>query len=170
MNIEEKTKGFTLLEMLISLVIVVVGVLGVFTAVSRFSENTQQEKENLVASYLCQEGIEIVKNIRDSNWTSGIGAWDNGLTAGSYEADYIDYLTSLALTTSYTGINLCIEESTGRYKYITDCGVSDGNTKTSFKRRITLTSITDGLDIAVTVYWDNDSKSMTVREKIYNWR
>lgn len=164
MKIKEKTKGFTLLEMLISLLVIVVGVLGVFMAVARYSQNTQQEKENLVASYLCQEGVEIVKNIRDSNWVSG-AAWDAGLTgcADGCEAD----LQSTALTTwSGDGRNLYIEGATGFYKYI--ASPASGDTETPYTRRINIAAGTSELAITVIVYWSDHT--MTVKENIYNWR
>lgn len=163
MKIKEKTKGFTLLEMLISLLVIVVGVLGVFTAVARFSQNTQQEKENLIASYLCQEGIEIIKNIRDTNWVAN-SAWDNGLTACSAgcEVDYQGVLTPW----SEDGRKLYIEGATGFYKYISS--PLSGDTETPYTRRINIASSVDELDITVNVYWLGNT--MTVKENIYNWR
>jgi prepilin-type N-terminal cleavage/methylation domain-containing protein len=161
MTINEKTKGFTLLEMLISLLVVVVGVLGVFSAVAKYSQNTQQEKENLVASYLCQEGIEIVKNIRDSNWVNG-AAWDTGLTScgSGCEADYTTGLTAW----SDEGRNLYIEGATGFYKYVSGAG----NTETPYTRRINIASGVNEANIVVNVYWSG--YTMTVEEDIYNWR
>lgn len=167
MEIKEKTKGFTLLEMLISLVVISVGVLGVFSAISRYSQNTQLEKENLIASYLCQEGIEIVKNRRDTNWIKG-DAWNAGLTncASGCEADYLaDPDIDLPAWTD-PGKFLYIEGATRSYKYLTNpTGV---DTKTQYLRRINIAAGTDELDIVVNVYWAG--KTMTVEEKIYNWR
>lgn len=150
--------------MLISLIIITVGVIGVFSAVSKYSENTQQAKENLVASYLCQEGIEIVKNMRDSNWVSE-ATWDTGLTgcASGCEADFQD--TALSAWDDL-GRNLYIEGATGFYKYI-DTPLS-GDTKTPYTRRINIAASANELDITVNVYWDGNT--MTVKENIYNWK
>lgn len=167
MEIKEKTKGFTLLEMLISLVVISVGVLGVFSAISKFSQNTQLEKENLVAAYLCQEGIEIVKNRRDTNWITG-AAWNAGLTncASGCEADYLADMTVDLPVWSNPGKFLYLEAATRSYKYLASpTGV---DTKTQYTRRINIAAGTDELDIVVNVYWAG--KTMTVSENIYNWR
>jgi prepilin-type N-terminal cleavage/methylation domain-containing protein len=164
MKIEEKTKGFTLIEMLISLLVITIGVLGVFSAVSKYSQNTQQEKENLVASYLCQEGIEIVKNIRDTNWVSG-AAWDAGLTscASGCETDF--YQNALYSWTG-DGKNLYIQGTTGFYRYIST--PISGDIKTPYTRRINIAAGVNELDVVVNVYWSG--KTMTVKENIYNWK
>lgn len=163
--IYKKTKGFTLLEMLISVAVIAVGVLGVFSAVARLSQQAAQERENLVAVYLGQEGIEIVKNIRDTNWVEEALSWKDGLTSCSSgcEADYED----TSLTAWSAGNFLYIENSTGLYKYIASPGSED--VETPYKRKITITEVGDDeLDIVVDVYWY--SHTMTVKENIYNWR
>ena len=163
--INKKTKGFTLLEMLISVAVITIGALGVFSAVAKFSQQAQQERENLVASYLCQEGVEIVKNIRDTNWVEEAASWKDGLTSCSAgcEADYED--SSLSAWSS--GEYLYIENSTGLYKYIASPVSED--VETPYKRKITITEVGDDeLDIVVEVYWT--AYTMTVKENIYNWK
>ncbi len=161
-------KGFTLLEMLIAIVIVTIGVIAVFSATTKYTEQTQQEKESLISSYLCQEGIEIVKNIRDTNWVSGV-AWNTGLTscASGCEADY----TSNNLTPwSDQGRNLYIVGSgsyEGLYQYIVSPQSSD--LMTQYRRNITITQASsDELDIQVDVFWK--SYTTTIKENIYNWK
>lgn len=164
--INKKTKGFTLLEMLISVAIITIGALGVFSAVTKFSQQTQQERENLVAAYLCQEGIEIVKNIRDTNWMIEPAViWKDGLTSCSSgcEADFEDS----SLTAWSSGEYFYIENSTGLYKYIVS--PVSGDVVTPYKRKITITEVGDDeLDIVVDVYWS--AYTMTIKENIYNWR
>jgi len=141
--------------------IITVGTLGVFSAVAKYSQQSQQERESLVASYLCQEGIELVKNIRDTNWVSGAASWETGLTTcgNGCEAEY----SSISLTAwSSPGRNLYIQNSTGLYSYT-------GDIKTPYTRRITITTVgNDELDIVVDVIWG--SQTMTVKENIFNWK
>jgi prepilin-type N-terminal cleavage/methylation domain-containing protein len=172
MKNKEKTKGFTLLEMLISLVVISVGVLGIFSAISKYSQNTQSEKENLIASYLCQEGIEIVKNRRDTNWIliangSSID-WDAGLTncASGCEADYLTDMSSDL--PAWTGKSLYLDTATRSYKYIDNPLSTDVETK--YTRRINIASGGDYLDITVIVSWPGNSTGVAVRETIYNWK
>ncbi len=60
--------GFTLLELLVALTIITVGLFAVW---SLFLANYNSEKEarsRVIAVNLAREGIEVVRNIRDSNW------------------------------------------------------------------------------------------------------
>lgn len=161
-NAFKKEKGFTLLEMLISIMVITIAVLPIYQAVFKYTRNTQLERENFIASYLCQEGIELIKNIRDTNWIQGL-AWDNGLSA---------CLGSGCEIGPYGGLSpwadrfLCIDQVTGFYRYITPVA---GDITTSFKRKIVISKPTaDEIDITVTVYWGN--KTMVVKENIFNWR
>lgn len=167
-NIFKKEKGFTLLEMLISILIVTIGVLGIYQAVYKYNKKTQIERESFIAAYLCQEGIEIIKNIRDSNWVAET-AWNSGLetcidTVGC-EADYsLEDAGALTLWSS-PGRSLYIDGSTGFYKY----GNNTGDIETPYVRKIEILSQgTDELDITVTVYWKTNS--MVVKENLYNWK
>jgi prepilin-type N-terminal cleavage/methylation domain-containing protein len=148
-------KGFTLIEILISIFIITIGVVGVFSTIVKYSQMTQEEKDHFEASYLAQEGIEIVKNIRDTNWIEGAASWKDGLTGCLWSSDgrYI-YLNS------HSG-------GTGMYEYIAT--PQTGDIKTIFKRMITILEIeADQLDIVVDVYWND--KKVTVRENIFNWK
>lgn len=61
-------RGFTLIELVIGITLLTVGIVSVFS-VALFSINLNQENMMKVqALELCREGMEIVRNIRDSNW------------------------------------------------------------------------------------------------------
>ena len=62
------SKGFTLIELVISIFVMSVGLVGVFGAFSVISILTSDSANRLAGSYLAQEGVEIVRNIRDNNW------------------------------------------------------------------------------------------------------
>ncbi|MFA5208610.1 MAG: type II secretion system protein [Candidatus Paceibacterota bacterium] len=161
-NAFKKEKGFTLLEMLISIMIITIAVLPIYQAVFKYTRNTQLERENFIASYLCQEGVEFIKNKRDTNWIQGL-AWDDGLSicfgSGCEGGPY--GLSAWADRTIY------IEAASGFYRYLTTPVA--GDIQTSFKRKIVVSKPTaDEMDITVTVYWGN--KTMIVKENIFNWR
>ena len=88
----------------------------------------------LESKYLswAREWIELVQNIRDTNWIKEASSWKSGLSTGMYEADYGD--TSLSTWT--VGSYLYVEGSTGLYAYLSSPGVND--TKTIYKRKITI--------------------------------
>src|SRR3989344_7333201 len=72
-------KGFTLIEATLATFILVVGVLGVFSAIQIITRFTSEVSLRLQATYLAQEGIESIRNIRDANWLAA-SPWDNGIT------------------------------------------------------------------------------------------
>lgn len=72
-----KEKGFTLVEVLISLFIFTVAVAGVITVSSQGSMNVNSAKNRVVATFLADEGIELVRGMRD---TAVVNAAATGLT------------------------------------------------------------------------------------------
>ena len=78
-------KGFTLLEVLAALFIMMMGVLGIFGLITRTVTFDSSVNSQLVASYLAQEGLELVRNIRDTNFLKihkgAGGQWNDGLTS-----------------------------------------------------------------------------------------
>jgi len=159
--------GFTLLEVLFSLFTMVAAIIGVFSLAQQTTSFLPLSGQRLVASYLAQEGIEIVRNLRDTNKIKG-NDWLTGLTgcASGCEADYSSQ--SLA---SWTGRYLLNNNSFYNYTV--------GQT-TNFQRKIILTTAdalenpdpdTDILKIEVQVFWHEKGRthSFLTTEKLYNW-
>jgi prepilin-type N-terminal cleavage/methylation domain-containing protein len=83
-------KGFTLIEVVMATFIIAVGTLGVFGLLQRTISANSATSSRMAASYLAQEGIENVRNQRDSNWLKqrsdpGL-AWDDGIVSGDWSA------------------------------------------------------------------------------------
>ena len=74
--------GFTLIEVLVAIFVLVVGVFGVFFVVQNITFSSQLNSSKLTAAYLVQEGIELVRNKRDSNWLANL-SWDSDLPSGT---------------------------------------------------------------------------------------
>lgn len=155
-------KAFTLLEVLIAMFILVLGATAAFSSISQTIAAASLVKDRFIASYLAQEGVEIVKNIRDGNWIIGEN-WNNGLGSGDWEADY----TSQTLSDNYDGDSLLIDNATGFYNYTS-------GTLTKFKRKINITSIGAGDDrikVTVEVSWQERGRThnFVVVSQITNW-
>lgn len=83
----KSNKGFTLIETLVALSIFSVSIVALISITGSGVSNTNYAKNKFIASYLSQEGIEAVRNIRDTTLLSG-GVWtdftslmgDNGCT------------------------------------------------------------------------------------------
>ena len=83
-------QGFTLLETIISIFIVTMGVGAVFALVNQTIGGTQIISSKLTATYLAQEGIESIREIRDSNFLKihkGVGGvnWDANIVSSDWQ-------------------------------------------------------------------------------------
>jgi len=188
-------KGFTVIELVISIFILSIAIIGAYNAFTTMDILTSSSTDRFVAAYLAQEGVEIIRNIRDTNWLEMAGdpavTWTTGLADGDVdctdgcEADYTTFgNTADPLYYPYAG----------RYLYINDGGFyvyeTEGATKTKFKRKITLTllptytasgvDVYDTLKVVVEVSWDEKGNlinigtgetedSIVVEEYLYNW-
>lgn len=160
-----KDRGFTLLEIIIAIFVLTIGIIGVFSVLPQMLSYTAFSSSQLIAAYLSQEGIEIVRNIRDTNWLTPGNSWNTGLDQGDYEADYNDPdLTSCSSPCDYNHNLRFVKLDGGFYNY--DTG---GDTK--FKRKITITPEADYLKVSVLVEWQEKGKtrSIAVQENLYNW-
>src|SRR6056297_883499 len=102
MNIDTRTKqsGVTLIESLVAMAIVVVGLVAILSLVLITMSRARISKEQIVATTLAREGLEIVRTVRDTNWLRDIDCWgdpdgdgaDNycGLINDYYAVDYTD--------------------------------------------------------------------------------
>ena len=150
-------KGFSLLETMIAIGILVIGSLAVYGQTARILGNLNQEKTKFVASYLAQEGVEVVRNIRDTNWISGASSWVDGLDAGHYRVQYNS--TSLL---PYQDVVLNLDSS-GFYSY-------DSGTATQFKREIILSQPSaDILKVVSKVTWPGNQAVIQAEDFLYNW-
>ena len=70
--------GFTLLETLVAISLLLISVVGPLGLISRSLANAFVAKDRVVASFLAEEGIEYVRSIRDSNMLNETG-WLNGV-------------------------------------------------------------------------------------------
>src|ERR1035437_5973697 len=59
-------KAFTLVEMMVSIAIFTLAVLTSIIAMSKGLSDTQYVKKKVIATYLAQEGVEYMRNMRDT--------------------------------------------------------------------------------------------------------
>jgi len=81
----QKEEGFTLVESLIAIALVTVGLVGAVTLITYAISTVSFVRGKLLASQFAQEGIEVVRNMRDNNWLAGKIAtnnWWEGLNYG----------------------------------------------------------------------------------------
>jgi len=151
-------KGFTLAELLITIFVFTVGILGIYLVVQNSYATINYARNRLIAIYLAQEGIEIVRNIRDTNWLEET-SWDDGLPQGTNFG--VQYNRNFLLA-NYGNIPLKIDNN-GFYNY-------DVGQTTEFKRKINITKLDDHtLNITVEVEWSDKFSPIIIQERLYDW-
>lgn len=72
-QLQDNTRGFTVVETLVALTIFSSAIVFLIVVTAGGVADTNYAKNRLVASYLAQEGIELTRNIRDTNVLSNAG-------------------------------------------------------------------------------------------------
>ena len=157
----ESGAGFTIIEIIITIALLAFGIVGIYGFFYPASALTSNFSLHSTADYFAQEGLEVVKNIRDSNIIHRT-TWSQGLSNCSAGCQ-LDYKTGTIVETfvnilqTYTGSPLNIN-SDGFYSY-------DAGTATKFKRKVTITrpfpSNSNILKVDVLVLWDYNGKSFS---------
>ena len=164
--IKFRNKGFTVLELLAAILVITIGVLTAYSVTQRIFIQTIDSANRIHAVYLAKEGVEIVRNIRDTNWIEWSPGWDDGLGAGNWEADYDDSnLTACSGACTFSNLRFLNIDGNGFYSY-------SAGTATRFKRRIGISIAVDKIEVEVEVSWQKRGKdySLIVQENLYDWK
>ncbi len=179
------SKGFTIIELVVSIFVLSIAVIGIFNALSVVMILTSDSSDRLTATYLSQEGMEIVRNIRDTNWldmnacaiapsNTCPASWVDGLTLSGLNQAIdcmsnsgtnscrADYTSTAMLRTSNSNSDYLHLNDKGLYVYPT---TDDNLPQTKFKRRIIIEPIKDIddnptphiLKVKVQTSWDKKS-------------
>ena len=70
-TIQQCSKGFTLMESLVAIAVFTVGISAAIFVIQQSFTVGSRVKSKIIAAYLAQEGIEVIRNIRDRNWIAG---------------------------------------------------------------------------------------------------
>ena len=173
-NFQSKSNAFTLVEVLVAISILIIGILSGLVLVTRALYNVAVIKDRLTASFLAQEGIELTRQIRDSNFLRILNGesinWNNGLSTGSYyiksnvEGD--GPILLVPVDDSSEVPNFFYDKNLQIYNY------TDGEL-TNFNREIRITNITSNDEIRVESIMKWKTKSidfnLTVEDHLYNW-
>ena len=160
MELKDSRSGFSLLEVLAAIGLVSIGLVAMLSLVIKTIATEPVLKNKIIATYLAQEGVEGVRNIRDSNWLKNL-SWNNGLTSGEYRLK-IDRGVILEKATDY---NLYLQND--RYVHI-NTGAS-----TPFSRTIILSEETNYLIVQSVVIWQGkggSERTVMVEDRLFDWR
>jgi len=151
-------KGFTLIEVFVAISILSVGLVGAFGVLPVMIKNQSMNADSFLASQIANEGMEIVRNIRDGNWLLE-SDWKLGLTtcSGGCEIDYND----ISLV-NYQNRFLKVNDN-GFYNY-------ESGQNSKFKRKISILPVGDYLNVKVEVFWNGKGSPFLIEENFYDWR
>lgn len=155
--------GFTILEIIVVVFIISMGLVGVLSLIIQNVQVQYFNKNNLIASQLAQECLELIRNIRDNNWLAG-NDWDSGLVPENYYI--VDYTGSLNSVAGISEAKLQLRD-TGFYWH------DPSDPDTIFSRLITITQpSSELLNISCLVQWSEKSgvKEYVVDTILYDWR
>lgn len=97
--------GFTLLESLVAIAVLTVGVSTAMYVMTQALKVGERTKHKIISANLAQEGLEVIRNIRDRNWFEG-RTWYQGIDALTNACLQSNTLYNTIETTCSLGSNL----------------------------------------------------------------
>ena len=188
-NSKRKYNAFTLVEALVAISILLTGIISGFILVTRSLYNAKLIQDRLTASFLAQEGIELVRKIRDSNYVKNIQGdnikWNKDLEpnlgpssmepSSSYYIQINPINKSVELTQCLTP---CEESRIPQLKYNDEYGFNyTSGEDTNFTRIIRIDVIDDKhLRVSSIVTWKTrnipfleKTGGIKAEDHLYNW-
>ncbi len=156
-------QGFTLVETLVAITILLIGVLGPLNIAARGIADGLYARNQISANYLAQEAIELIINKRNANISGDNLGWLDGITSAPYIGDYaVDPATGI------------IYDQCNPPGAIYPLGVTDYCNITlsgvTFTRHVNFNLITPTeIKVTVTISWQNKAlpQSFTLTENLY---
>lgn len=169
------TRGFTLIETMVAITILTIAIAGPMFTANRAIVAAQISRDQLIASYLAQEGIEYVRAMRDDKYLEAYpntnNAWNDFLNAVN---DCIGLTNNMCtLDPSENELKKC--SGSCNSLYLSDSGYTQtqNGTKTQFTRSIQITDVTDkDKRIVSTALWSfhGIQYSVTVSDHLTPWQ
>lgn len=174
MKTSTNQKGQTLVETMVAVGIIAAVLIAALSLVIAVIQAGIVSRERVQAANLAQEGLEAVRNIRDSYWinsTSGSTInerWKAFKDSLGIDEDITPPIPSVVRNVRLEGTNWVLKENSADF--------NETLGTTTFTRRITITDLVisnplgeDKLKVTARVSWENNTKSVTLSTYITNW-
>jgi len=172
-------KGFTLVETMVAITILTLAISGAFFTANSAMVASNIAHDQLIASYLAQEGIEYVRMMRDNEYLAAYvdsahdttNAWSNflnPLTAACSTSCQFDPADNSLRSCSGDGCSVLWLASANIYTQKQTTGAA-----TPFTRTIRATSVTDideKIVSMVTWSYHNSQYSVTIVDHLTPWQ
>ena len=177
------SRGFTILETIVAVLILSISITAIVVVAGGGAQKTIHTKDRLIAAYLAQEGVELVRNVRDSAFlsfeddlsvTARWNAFGELMEPCFSEGCAVSFDNEAAfdgsipvLITPDVNEHLSFDEVSGRYEY-------GGDNETMFVRKVRLLETGgDGSSVRVEVSVDykegTETRTYTTSEVLFNW-
>jgi len=188
--------GFTVLETLVAVSVLLVGVVGPISLIVQALSSTSFSRNHIVAYNLAQEGIELMRAVRDDMaLCTALGAADF-TNLGSLTPGYFKFDALLSTTISCGGTNMNVPKPIQSIASTCDTPLHinggvytyTGGTVTAFSRCVLVCSPPDAapclaasdsdipgadqIEIISKVSWEERGvlKNILLRDRLYNWK
>jgi prepilin-type N-terminal cleavage/methylation domain-containing protein len=159
----QSQNGFTLIDVIVAIFIMSVALMAVIGLANYALATAAVSKDKVIAAGLAQEGIEIVRYIRDSQ-----DDWDIWYADATIAGDHlVQYDNSSLMNYAVTPLRI---DSGGHYQYFS-------GSNSIFYRKINLTLNPSGsepneIKITAEITWSEKGKqySLTAEDRLWNWR
>ncbi|OGN08783.1 MAG: hypothetical protein A3J46_04410 [Candidatus Yanofskybacteria bacterium RIFCSPHIGHO2_02_FULL_41_11] len=155
--------GTTIIEVLMALVLLTLGLIPIFAIMTASTTLSSNIRDNLIAANLAQEGIEVVRAIRDTSWLNE-ELYNQDLPNGDYRVSWdSDSLMP------YDANAFLKKDANKIHSYAS-------GSDTIFKRRINISSVASScsceLKVISEVTWleKNVNRVVTVEDHLFNWK
>jgi len=170
MKKKKGSKAFSLMEIIVAIGVIMTFLVGAITLISYSITGIRIGKSRIIAMALAQEGLEIVRNIRDNNWLNNkreATNWRDGLGSGHYRVQY-DQTNLFSPSSDRLKV-----DSKGFY-YYEDQGYRSGSVTVSFRRDINIEYIPGDdsqIKITSTITWEESGRNYTfsTETRLFNW-
>lgn len=166
----KQQRGFTLVEALVAIFILTMGLIPSLSIILLANSFNFSIRNNLIAANLAQEGVEVVRAIRDTNWFNN-RAFDAGLAPGIYRVQY---------NSEADGLNTFLLPEDGNPPLLIENGMYNytSGKDTTFKRRILIDKDTSlagcncELRVIVEVEWPERKRTKTaiIESHLFDWQ
>jgi len=171
-NTVTNNQGFSFLEVITVLGIIVFGMFGITTLVMQNIQVQSINKNNLIASQLAQEGIELVRKVRDTNWIEPGALWYEDIYDDTdADNDYAIYIKTDGVVAINNTPDSLSDPGAKIYYKDNFYGHDDSGSPTMFSRLINVSSGTK-ISVKSTVRWTKNgvNHDYVAETELYDWR
>ena len=157
--------AFSLIEIMAVLLIVSLGIVGVANLAVQSIQAQTINRGSIVSYQLAQEGLEIVRQVRDTNWMEGQN-WKTGMNSGTYCVDYKSPILRPVI-----GPNDCKLYLDNNNWYYAPALMAMSGVQTNFRRVIVINAATSSATVTAVVTWDERDKVFRyeAETELYDW-